>query len=676
VESFLALVVPRLMRYATARQLGRGLLVEPSHVSPLVTAITFAVYPLVGAIAGGLAAAIYLRVNRAASKDGAFEIPKDRRRQIGGGSLAMAVVAYLLATQDAGAMTVTAIVAAVMILDRFFATGPISTALLLVGVPILAEPRALPAATTVVVAAAYAAAIVLAGVVFRRFRPGDRFSAWMHRPSIAVPAMTGLACVILAVNLAAERSHTRVVPPVAARAGDQRPNVILISLDTVRADHLSVYGYGRETTPGLKRLAARSTVYTRALATSNFTLPSHASMLTGLSTIHHGARDAQQTYRVVYPISPRVTTAAEALAREGYLTGAVVANFAYLVPEFGFGRGFASYQVLELRTLKTGRSYLLRELVADVLMTLRKDADGTFERGETVTAQVQQFLDTAAGRQPFFLFVNYMDAHHPYRPPAPYDTRFPGKDASFDWSAFPALVEEVSRSRTRGLRESERQHLLSQYDGALAYLDDQLERVFSHLRALGVFDNSLIIITSDHGEAFDENGIMVHGTSLYDHQIHVPLIVKYPNASMGAIEAAAVSGADVMPTILDVAGVPPVAALDGRSLRRLAPGDTRPVISESYKPHPARLTWDGHLTELALSAGSLKLILRADGGEELYDLSSDPVERTNLIGRRSLPEGWAATLGQVLGEARRLAEPSFVMDPAAEQRLRSLGYIR
>jgi arylsulfatase A-like enzyme len=499
-------------------------------------------------------------------------------------------------------------------------------------------------------------------------RPTRSFR-WMTYQS----GLVALGSVVLVLSVVgADPSHDRRVA-----AGAARPNVLLITLDTVRADHLSVYGYGLQTTPNLDALSA--TVYRRATASSNWTLPSHASILTGQSPRRHGAHTSSGSGARGLRISESSTTLAEALVREGYDARAVVANTAILLPSLGFHRGFEDYErpVAEGPIALIEDRYLLQSPIRRVLAR----ASGRireYASADEINRLAADALDT--GRRtgkPFFLWLNYMDAHSPYAPPAPFDARYPGKDASFRWETFPAMVGDVNVRRTRVLADREVRHLTSQYDGAIAYLDEQLGRLFEHLRATGAYDNTLIVITSDHGESLGDAGLLAHNYSLRQAQVWVPLIVKYPGQTRRETDDLLASSIDILPTVLDVAGGSPLEGAEGRTLRDAAALRNRWVTAESYTPRgPAFSSKDGRPDEMALYGDQLKLVVGAGGGVELYDLRADPAERQNLAGRRPIPRGWLDAIDLAMGEARRASLPASPVDADTIERLRSLNYIR
>jgi arylsulfatase A-like enzyme len=466
--------------------------------------------------------------------------------------------------------------------------------------------------------------------------------------------------------------------PVASPAPNKAPNIVLISMDTVRADHLSTYGYGRNTTPNLTALAAGATLYRHTVAVSNMTLATHASMFTGLYAGVHGAHLDPPGFPSGRPLSPWIPTVAGMLRERGYLSLAVIANTAYLNTYFGLDRGFQIYDAREpVQVLDRNLRLFLRNGIRHLVNIVWSSAE--FDRQARTAAEIDdaviQLLREVPSRQaPFFLFLNYMDAHWPYLPPAPFDRMFPGKLWDFTNASYERLKRDLIFLR-RDITPREREHLVSQYDGGIAYLDSQLGRLIGSLKELGLYDNSLIIVTADHGENFGDRHSLQHGIAVYHDEVNVPLIVKYPGQNDGRTVDDLASQIDIAPTILEAAGVARPRALVGQSLTE-PPGDERYLYSEAFPPDsPDNLAERFQRTQRAIYHGHQKFIESTLGERELYDLESDPQEQSNLYtGRfeeasalKALLDQWAARQPKPLG--RRGATPGAVME-----RLKSLGY--
>ncbi len=555
--------------------------------------------------------------------------------------------------------------------------NPWSASLLLIGASalLLGSARRPPAAQLAVAlawtAGVAAGSLGIGWIASRLGRPGPRPVAGLAGAGAALAAAAGLAAWL-------QRPVAPELPPPPA-AAERRPDVVLITLDTVRSDHLSLYGYARDTTPDLEAFARTATLYTRAVAASNLTLPTHASLFTGLYPRHHGALVDPELGAV--GLAERFRTLAEVLREAGYLTLAVVANPAYLAARLGFGQGFDHYDdarpqpfLPELRP-QLAASSLVALLDAALSDPDLVRAESAYRRADEINRVVFRLLDQVAGRpQPLFLFVNYMDAHWPYDPPPPFDLRYPGRLPRGERPGRAAFL--AAQQLRRQLTPAERRHMVSQYDGAIAYLDRALGRLFERLRALGRFDGALVVVTSDHGEALGEHGLLSHGVSLHQHQLHVPLLVKAPQQRAAAVSGVLVSSVDVMPTILAALSLEVPAALPGLDLLGEG-GSERVVISESHpgvvfsRSHP-RLRY----AQRALFAGDLKLIASESGQRQLFDLSADPGELRN----RFAGDARAAELEQEL--ARWLSGqppqqgPRVPLDAETRARLEALGYGR
>lgn len=411
-------------------------------------------------------------------------------------------------------------------------------------------------------------------------------------------------------------SALRALPPAPAGA----PNVVLIVLDTVRQDHMSLNGYERETTPCLDRLAATSVVFDRAIAPCSWTLPSHASFFTGRypNELHADW---------LTPLEPGPPTVAEILDAHGYVTGGFVGNLGYCQRETGLARGFLHYEDYHIEpavfgySSAVGQRLMYRFVGHDLNELIRNDA-------EVVTTG---FVDWAAGvgGRPFFAFLNYYDAHAYYLPPPEYEGRFgpssPHLRAWYGWRHDPA----------------ERQGFINAYDACIAAIDDQIQRLVDTLEARGQFDNTVIIVTSDHGELFWEHGLTEHGQCLYRPLLDMPLLIRDPRRPQGQRIAEAVSLRDLGATILDLTGVEPSTPFPGHSLARAwdpaavaGPIDS-PLFSylgQGINTPPADPNTAGPMQ--SLFAEGLHYIRNGDGSEELYDVAADPGEERDLVEAR------------------------------------------
>jgi arylsulfatase A-like enzyme len=465
---------------------------------------------------------------------------------------------------------------------------------------------------------------------------------WLTRAVTAVL----LACCLLTAGLLnalrarGEASAMDALPPAA----DDAPNVPLLVLDTVRGMSLSVNGYERPTTPHLEALARDGVRFTRAVSTASWTLPSHASMFTGRYPHELSASWGQ-------PLDDADPVLAEVFDRLGYVSGGFAANLAYCSTAFGLQRGFQTYRDYLVTPGEAVRSSnLTRALVDEVWAPL---VGSVYESGRPSARDVaDRFLGwqarTAPRRHPFFAFLNFFDAHGPYAPPAPFDTLFLGRQP----------VTREPGGYTRAFSPAEVADLKAAYEGAIAYLDSELGRLFDELARRGVLDNTIVIVTADHGEEFSEHGFMGHGDGLYFPSLYVPLVVRFPRSvPRGARIDAPVTLRDLAATIEDLAGVPSTGRLPGQSLAwRWGPAAgsgvaTSPILSEARyaKNLPAeRPVSKGDLHSLV--DDGVHFIRRGDGEEELYDIVRDPAEQAELS---RLP-GNASLAGRIRDALRAL----------------------
>lgn len=451
-----------------------------------------------------------------------------------------------------------------------------------------------------------------------------------------VPAALALAVVALlagTVFAVAWRREARSLAAAPAAAG--RPSVLLLVLDTVRAKSLGLYG-GPPTTPRLKRTAARGTWFRRAMAPSSWTLPSHAAMFTG---IWPGALST--TWRRA--LDDRHRTLAEAFAEAGYATGGFVANLQYCGRQFGLDRGFGRYEDFVVspgefvtaaaipRTLSLWVP--LRRLVGYYDVLGRKAAP-------EVTDGFLAWLDRR-GDRPFFAFLNYYDAHQPYQPPKAYERRFVGPTPRrLDLVRYlphegEPLWDRMSQAELRRERES--------YRAAINWLDDEVDRLLAELEQRGRLDNTIVVITSDHGEHFGDqagdHGLFAHGNSLYRAAVQVPLVLFGPGIPAGRVVEEPVSLTDLAATLAGLAGLPG-PGFPGRSLAGAWDGaaPAAPVLSH--------LQFDDGRVVVSVVADSLHYLLGPGPREELYHFVRDTSETVNL-----LPEAAPAVRARLRGIA-------------------------
>ena len=470
--------------------------------------------------------------------------------------------------------------------------------------------------------------------------------------TLGSPKTAGAALLVLAgVNATAAVLVDHQLRP--------RLNVLLITIDALRADHLGVYGYPRPTSPNIDRLARQGVLFQRAVSQWPLTSPSFAAMMSG--TYGH-TNGLMRTTAQRMP--DRSLMLAELLKSGGYRTWAAVGNV-NLARAFNFDQGFDTY----------------REL-------WREDDE---QKTEQITRSGLELLKQASAERPFFLWLHYFDPHARYRPPKPFDGMFVD-DEHFDPSWRVPLHEEkrwelggISSNVSLG-HEDRVAYYVAQYDAEIRYVDQQVGILLKALKEQGLAGNTLVVLTADHGESLgDHNYFFEHGRFPYDDCVHVPLIVRAPGLSRpGGAVRSPVQSIDLVPTVLDLAGLPADPQAEGKSLRPLLRGE-RPTGD----PWAYAFTESGFARDYQRSITSerYKLIYVPDAGDrramrgrelELYDLAADPGETRNLADERPEVAGplkeqlwrWIAD-----GGAAAPAPEGVKADRQAEEQLRSLGYI-
>lgn len=504
-----------------------------------------------------------------------------------------------------------------------------------------------------------AAVVVLGFLMWRAVRGVTARRAAVTRPPVAVAALvvlTGLAALAARVFVAPPPSATPVTR-AAARPGS--PNVLLIGIDTLRADHLPVYGYTAGRTPYIDALARGGIRYARAFAQASWTRPAFATIFTGLYPSSHGAMHKADL------LPDRVDTLAELLQRAGYRTVGFPNN-ANISPAFHFQQGFDEYHYLEPALFFGADDVASQLTLYNGLRLVRErffaghvDVDNYYHPAERVTDAAIRWLDDAGASTPFFLFVHYMDPHDPYFV-HPYDGE------AFARVSTPNPAPELA-ARFRTL-----------YDGEIAYLDEHLGRLLDALRRTGRYDDTLIVLTADHGEEFHEHGGWWHGTTLYDEQIHVPLIVKPVGAaSQGRVAEELAMSVDIAPTVLAAARLDVPRSMQGHALP--LDGSAMPARSRVF----AEEDFEGNILQAVRTSTSKFIVANAGNPrglptEQLFDVASDPGERDDRAQQaRDAVEVMRAQLGQSFLEARAQAGATQQggADRATQERLRALGYV-
>jgi arylsulfatase A-like enzyme len=424
------------------------------------------------------------------------------------------------------------------------------------------------------------------------------------------------------------------------------PAVILIVVDTLRADHLGTYGSARFTSPELDAQARRGAVFEHAYAPSPWTLPTVASLFTGLLGSQHGAGTLLTVDNKVLfaKLSDTPTTLGEHLHAFGYPTHAVAGN-PNLHPRFGVARGFDRYDYLA-----GGMDHIRR---ADVIV-------------DTAVA----WMNARRGA-PFFLFIHFFDPHMNYDPAPPTRGRFTGQLPSGRLQ-LPFAESARVRAGRLWLSNDEQEFVRAAYDEEIAFVDLQLGRLFDALRTSGWSDRAIVIFTADHGEEFWDHNGFEHGHTMYDELLRVPLIVWGPGVRPARI-ATPVSLVDVAATIADGVGAPPMPQSAGISLWPLltsgAPLPARPLFADHSRYGPDRA---------AVVRWPHKVVVDLDSGaRQLYDLERDPGERVNLAAKDpSTTNELAAAIAERMEARHAHARPeAATLDSATRERLQQLGYL-
>lgn len=456
----------------------------------------------------------------------------------------------------------------------------------------------------------------------------DGFQTTVRRLAPFTVALAAAVCVgVYALKAFPEYRDLAKLPPAKLNS----PNVLLLVLDTVRAQSLSLYGYHRPTTPHLEQFAKTGVCFDRALSTSPWTLPAHATMFTGRLT-HELFADGQTPLDALTPVGSKYQTLAEALSAHGYVTAGFVANVGLLSHSFGIDRGFAHYQdyVASLEWFLGSGDMTVKLL--HKIRGLMKDRDNFLRRS---AADINQsFLNWLSGRErrPFFAFLNYFDAHDPYVAPDPFNLRFGSKK--------PRNSNIVhSRKYTR----QEIQELQDAYESCIAYIDHEIGSLLDELEKRGVLENTVVIISSDHGEQFGEHGLMYHVNSLYRQLLQVPLIISFPNTiPAGERVLEPVSLRDLPATVVDLIGLDAQVRFPGASLSRywgsartFANGEIPKLFAEVLigddKPKWFPESWpvDKGSMQSFVNEGH-HYVKYGDGSEELFNFENDPEEKDDL----------------------------------------------
>ena len=472
------------------------------------------------------------------------------------------------------------------------------------------------------------------------------------------------------------------------KSSHNKPNIVLIVMDATRPDHLSCYGYERNTSPYIDKIAKEGVVFKNVISPSTWTVPSHASIFTGLFPFEHRAGH-------VSPYLPeKVETLTEILKKEGYQTLAYSNN-----PWMSFfNEGHRKFDDFQEGWREQRERYFYEVIYSELIKLVRRN-DPTWLIKDKGAAKTNQYVSRWIGNNlefPFFVFINYMETHFPHYPS-------PRNSIYIPENIAPGEINRVLRSAigmgkggaflTKRERSQEELSLINAlYDGEIHYLDKRIGELYEHLRKLNILDDTLLIITSDHGENLGDHGILGHAFGLFNNLLHVPLIIRYPKYfKPGLIIENNVQTIDIFYTILDAVSInynPSNLGL-GKSLIKRIKGHeyAEMMLAEHDKPTDAL----GQAEKFGIDANHInkdqraiifrgyKYIQTSRGEEELYDLKTDPNESHNLISeKREIAAALKSRLGEIYktDRARAAGVKKIQMDKETESKLRSLGYLK
>lgn len=466
----------------------------------------------------------------------------------------------------------------------------------------------------------------------------------------------------------------------------KRPNVLLISIDTLRADHLSCYGYDKVTTPHLDRLGEEGILFENAYSTAAWTPPAHASMLTGLYPSSHGVVDNHR-------LRKDIPTLAEVFSKSGYRTAGFVNN-SQVGELVGLEKGHETY--MEVWRGSKGRSIVRRSM--NYLVRNAMEAVGLNDHGAHRTNQLARDWIRENKGHAFYMFIHYIEPHNPINAPYPFKNKYwqNRNRHGIDKNKLYLVAQNPLVCFTNNIRlnREELTALRALYDGEISYIDYKIGELIAFLKKERIYDNTFIIITADHGEHFGEHDLYSHVASLYEPIIHIPLMMKFPE---GFNRQARISGlvqlVDIFPTVIETIGLNQefLRGIQGKSLFRTANDPTYHdyIIAE----------WEGRIPEFVserirnldedpivkkfretmvmIREGHYKYILKSNGGEELYDLEKDKREENNILEReKEIGKGLRHKVTQWQSSKSELKyEKQSSIDEMTKRNLESLGYL-
>ncbi len=445
----------------------------------------------------------------------------------------------------------------------------------------------------------------------------------------------------------------------------QPPNFLVIVIDTLRSDHMSCYGYNKNTTPNIDKLVRHGCIFTNCYSTSSWTLPACTSLMTGLYTQTHKTNKWDSSIPKWAPFLPRI------LAAHGYYCSGVSSN-PFLSEKYGFASGFHKFD--EETVIAAAKwSFPLAESKHKAIVLA--------STGATATRTTMQLLNNRPHDKPFFIFIHYMDCHADYVPPPPFDTKF-NPDYSGD------ITGHVQSQRfSTDISQRDLRHVKSLYDGEIAYTDFQVAQLLEHLNALNLENNTCVVLTADHGEEFLEHGNWGHGYNLFNECLRIPLIIRWPGKiKPGTTINIPVSIIDIMPTILDAAGLNTPQFCPGTNLITILEDDCK----DTRRSLLAQTALGNPLT--ALITQNLKLITRTPDNTHItdpaktmvFDLKKNPKELfdkqlEDQNTREQLLFKYVNTMAKINNQPTNKSDTfersQIKINPQHHKMLKSLGYI-
>jgi arylsulfatase A-like enzyme len=427
-----------------------------------------------------------------------------------------------------------------------------------------------------------------------------------------------------------------------------RPNVLVYLLDTVRADHLGCYGYGRSTSPSIDRLAEEGVVFENVIAQASWTKPSTASILTSLYPSRHGAIN-----KLTDKLPDEAHTLAEVFKNAGYSTAGFI-TMGWVDKTFGFEQGFDTY------------------VYPNGMEDIPKGGRKLFDADE-INELAFRWLDEN-GNNEFFMYIHSIDPHDPYSAPGEYRDMFnPNYGGQIDGS-----IQQMRQLEAHGIQLPPRDlaHLEALYDGEIAFNDEHVGALINRLESMGILDNTIVVIVSDHGEEFYEHGGYRHGKKLYNELLHLPLIIRFPDQIDGGGRIGAlVQSIDLAPTLVELAGLDIPDLFQGKSLMPLVNGSDEEINRMAYSEEDYEES--SYLMDSVIKPPYKLIHYPKAGVSELFDLYADPLEQRSISDER--PELVADLMAELTAwkeaQVRLASEGVAEIDEGTTEQLRSLGYI-